>query len=61
MAKGNIVIVEGISTGYNFIVPERFYQKIPYGRNMIEALMLIGGFKVQLPSCDVHDVVCGIR
>lgn len=50
-----------VKAGGRLIVPERFYQKIPYGRSMIEALMQIGGFSVLAPSCDAHDVVCGRR
>lgn len=50
-----------VRSGGRLIVPERFYQHIPYGRNMIEALMIIGGFKVMAPVFGMHDVVCGSR
>ncbi len=53
--------MEKVKAGGRLIVPERMYQKFPYGRSMIEALMRIGGFSVLVPPCDVHDVVCGRR
>ena len=50
-----------VRSGGRLIVPERFYQRLPYGRKMIEVLMIVGGMKVQAPVYGVRDVVCGVR
>ena len=53
--------MDKVKNGGRLIVPESFYQKLPYGRPMIEALMVIGGFVVEVPSYGIHDIVCGIK
>ncbi|MBR4427564.1 MAG: ATP-grasp domain-containing protein [Spirochaetales bacterium] len=53
--------MEKVKNGGRLIVPERFYQMVPYGRAMIEELMIIGGFTVLAPVFGVHDVVCGMK
>ena len=50
-----------VKDGGRFIVPKRFYQMIPYGKGMIEALMTIVGFTIEAPTYGMHDIVFGRR
>ncbi len=50
-----------VKYGERFIVPEVFYQLIPYGRSFIEALFTVGGFRIEAPVYGVSRVVTGTR
>ncbi len=51
--------MDKVKNGGRLIVPERFYQKIPYGRPMVESLILIAGLQIEAPSYDMRDIVVG--
>lgn len=51
--------MEKVKYSGRFIVPEVFYQLIPYGRALIESMLTIGGFRIELPTCDTRRVVVG--
>ena len=53
--------MEKVKYGGRFIVPEVFYQLIPYGRALIEVLLTIGGFLIEAPSYDRRRMVVGRR
>ena len=50
-----------VRVGGRFIVSENFYQRIPYGRTFIDALMMIGGFRILAPDSTQKQVVMGFR
>ena len=51
--------MDKVKAGGLFIVPEAFYQLIPYGRAFIEAMLTIGGFLIEAPTFDQRRVVVG--
>ena len=53
--------MEKVKYGGRLIVPEVFYQLIPYGRALIEALLTIGGFRIEAPTYDRRCLVIGKR
>lgn len=53
--------MEKVKQGGRFIVPETFYQLIPYGRTLIEALLSIGGFRIEAPLYNTRRMVIGTR
>jgi biotin carboxylase len=50
-----------VKYGGYFIVPESFYQLIPYGRALIETLLIIGGFTIEAPLYNTRHLVTGRR
>ena len=53
--------MDKVKYGGRFIVPEVFYQLIPYGRALIEALLTIGGFRIEVPTYSTKKLVTGRR
>ena len=53
--------MEKVKNGGRFIVPETFYQLVPYGRAFIEALLTIAGFEIEAPTYNKRRIVSGKR
>ena len=50
-----------VKYGGRFIVPEEFYQRIPYGRAFVETMLTIGGFLIEAPTDARRHMVTGKR
>jgi hypothetical protein len=53
--------MDKVKFGGRFIVTENFYRRTPYGRAMIDALLMFGGLTIQAPTCRLRNLVIGIR
>ena len=53
--------MEKVKYGGRFIVPQEFYQMIPYSRAFIEALMTLEDFEIEAPVFNRRNIVVGRR